>query len=105
MPKPVYMLCCLSGSDDHNTGLPSHFNVIDRLELREITVALPEGVKPFIVYTQPIRIVAVWWAVEDADFETEFEMELRGFLTPSKMETTFFSGKFVDLNAISQGID
>jgi hypothetical protein len=94
MPKPVYILCCRSGSDDRNSGLASHFDVIDRLQLKQLHLPVLTDSNMAVLLASPIRIVAVWQATGSGDYEVEFESELRGLLPSSNTEVTFVSNKF-----------
>jgi hypothetical protein len=89
MPIPVYILCCESGTDDVTTGLASHFNVVDRIRVKRIA---PDS--GFVVHSLPLRIVAVWRAEEEGDFEQEFESELRAILLPQHKEAVIGSETF-----------
>jgi hypothetical protein len=83
MPKPLYILCSESGSEDKNTGIASYFNVLDLIEIRELPKP-PEGA---IHLVQPIRfqIVAVWARTSEDDLEHPFQFTVSLFL-PLKEE-------------------
>jgi hypothetical protein len=38
MPKPVYIICAEAGAEDKVTGLASYFNVVEKLQVREIPI-------------------------------------------------------------------
>jgi hypothetical protein len=92
MPSPSYIICCETGTEDKYTGLASLFNVIDRIVVRRHTRQTPDG---GAVKSGPtIRIVAVWRAVGDHDYQAEFESELNLLLSPIGKETTLHSDTF-----------
>jgi hypothetical protein len=84
MPKPVYILCSESGSEDKATSLVSHFNVIEQIELREFPKP-PEGFPPMV---QPLsmQITAVWMRAEGDDPDQEYEFKITIFLPPDGKE-------------------
>lgn len=94
MPSPVYILCCESGAEDKESGRASHFNIIDRIELRVAHVQKSETEKVLIISTMPFRIIAVWQATEERDFEAEVESEMRVFLPPDNKEWIVHSEPF-----------
>jgi hypothetical protein len=84
MPKPVYILCSESGSEDKTTSLVSHFKVLEEFEIRE-SPAASEGSR---VLTGPLsfQIVAVWArAVGDASDQV-YEIKTSLFLPPDGRE-------------------
>ena len=93
MPKPVYMLCCQSGSDDERTKLASHFNVYDRVEII-VTPGKPGSDGPAVIYTMPLRIVAVWSADKKEDFDTTFDVQVRLLAPQLREPRTIHDGKF-----------
>jgi len=93
MPKPVYILCCQTGSDDKGTNLASHFNVYDRLDVLATHADLVSD-PPKIIVPIPLRIVAVWSGDEQNDFKAEFEVEAALRVPPTGMEVKVWSGKF-----------
>ena len=66
MPKPRYIICSQSGSEDRDTHLVSLFNLIDKLQFTKIPTGVP------IV---EIRITAAW-AKEPEDQERDFEAQI-----------------------------
>ena len=62
VPRPVYIICSESGSQDLNTGLVSHFQVIEAVQLSQIPmpVGVPTAVPAFI-----FRATAVWMRNDD----------------------------------------
>jgi hypothetical protein len=89
MPKPFYMLCSQTGSIDKDSGLISHFNVIEKLHLM-----IPRaGEKAGSVALLPMMICATWTR-EDKDKETdEFEFEM-AFKLSDLPETVMHKGLF-----------
>jgi hypothetical protein len=77
MPRPVYILCSESGSEDRNTGLSSFFNIVEILKAVLVDPA-NAGVRQAISIT--IRTTAVWMRSEgeppDAAYEFEFALIL-----------------------------
>lgn len=75
MPKPVYILCAESGSEDKTSGLVSHFNVLEQIELQSVPKFEPgSGMIP-VVLAKAFVVVATWMR-EDTDLPTdEFECE------------------------------
>lgn len=87
MPKPVFIICCESGTEDKYTGMVSLFNIIDRIvgKSRETdSGSLPKD-------SLTLRIVAVWAADSESDFEGEFNVEMRMLLSPQNLESTLSS--------------
>ena len=84
MPKPVYILCSESGSEDKTTGLVSHFKVLEQIELRQLPKP-PEGAT-FIIPGLFFQMVAVWMAAEDDDPDQKYECMTSLFLPPDNQE-------------------
>jgi hypothetical protein len=73
MPKPVYILCSESGSEDKKTGLISHFNVIEKLLFAKVPAPEPGAMN---VAAVPVQITAVWMRDEGDSPEQEFQFEI-----------------------------
>src|SRR5208337_5639855 len=71
MPKPVYILCSESGSEDKTTSLVSHFKVLEQIELRQLPK--PPEVAALIIPGLFFQMVAVWMAAEDDDPDQKYE--------------------------------
>ncbi len=84
MPKPVYILCSESGSEDKTTDLVSHFKVLEQIELRELPKP-PEGATLVIPWLS-FQMVAVWAAAEDDDLDQKYECTTTFFLPPDNQE-------------------
>jgi hypothetical protein len=93
MPKPVYILCSESGSEDKATSLVSHFNVIEQIELRELPRP-PEGMIP-LVHPLSTQITAVWTRAEGDDPTHLYEFKITIFLPPDGKELPVGSGTFI----------
>jgi len=91
MPKPVYILCSESGSEDKTTGLVSHFKVLEQIELRELPKP-PEGAT-LVIPGLSFQMVAVWAAAEDDDLDQKYECTTTFFLPPDNQEQ--FVGKAI----------
>ena len=92
MPKPVYMLCCQTGSDDVRTNFASHLNILDSLHLVAASKARDDE-KLFAPYI-PLRIVAVWSIDKPKDYDAEFEVQV-GVKAPARIkETIIHQGQF-----------
>jgi hypothetical protein len=93
MPKPVYILCCQSGSDDEKTNLASHFNVYDRLD---ITLgANKSGTNaPQLILTIPLRVVSVWSADDNTDYDAAYDVQVTLRVPPAGAEISIYSGSF-----------
>jgi hypothetical protein len=93
MAKPLYMICCESGTEDAYTGMASHFNIVDRI------VVMPDKPDPLSggagppVTSIPLRIVSVWRA-EEGDYEDEFEHEITMTLFSQPGTATLYSQPF-----------
>ena len=74
MPKPLYILCSESGSEDRTTGLVSFFNVLDQLELRE-PAKRPDGGPP-VAGTLDFQVVALWARTSEDAPEQQFQFAL-----------------------------
>jgi hypothetical protein len=91
MARPVYIICSLSGSEDKRTGLLSHFNVIEKLQIIAIPIKPDDKVQaPSITF----RMVAVWMR-GDEDTNQEFEYEVVALMPPENKEVHGTKGKFV----------
>jgi len=81
MPKPRYIVCCQERLVDQVSGLASHINVIDRLEIRELRQETPGDVRPatpLLIPKLPIAqmIVTAVWMTEPGDNEKDvYEFE------------------------------
>jgi hypothetical protein len=84
MPTPVYIICCESGTEDTFTGAASLFNVVDRIMSKKPASAHADSKGPIYLNAVPLRIVAVWCAAEDVDFEGDFQSEVRMLLEPQE---------------------
>jgi hypothetical protein len=82
MPESSYIICCESGTEDKFTGLASLFNVVDRIHAKRPAPVNPGDSTPILLNAISLRIVAVWRAVGDGDFEGEFQSEVRMTLLP-----------------------
>jgi hypothetical protein len=91
MPKPVFIICSESGSEDRVTGLVSLFKVIERIELHDRPA--PEEGRPIVPHPLPFQFVAVWALSEGDDTDHEYEFEHKLTL-PEGRETTLQSGTF-----------
>jgi hypothetical protein len=61
MARPLYMLCCLSGSVDKETKQISHFNVIEKLEVHLQRLPVAKEPAPTLVFAPlTFQIVATW---------------------------------------------
>jgi hypothetical protein len=91
MPQPTYMLCCLASSEDKATGLISHFNVIESVEIN-IPPLEPSGIA--LAQAFSIQIVAVWQRSAPIDATAEFEMEIVATRPGETKPASLFSGRF-----------
>jgi hypothetical protein len=91
MPTPVYIICAESGSEDSYTGLASLFNIIDRLK---IGPPGPEIGGLLMTGWPTVRIVAVWKAAEESDFEGEFKSEIRLILPTRDIASQIYEQSF-----------
>jgi hypothetical protein len=89
MPKPVYIVCSESGSEDRSTGLTSHFNVVEQIVLQELPPP-PEGKLP-VLRPLNLQISAVWASEESDSIEIEFEFQMRIFV-PASAEPIYAGG-------------
>jgi hypothetical protein len=94
MPTPVYIICCESGTEDKFTGLASHFNVVDRIVAKKPPPSGADSNVPIIPSPPPLRIVAVWRADDDSDFEGIFQSEVIMRLMPKDEIGTLYSDTF-----------
>jgi hypothetical protein len=86
MPRPHYILCCQSVSEDKRTGLISHFHVIEKIRLhRPPTVEGQPGTAIWFP-PEPFVVVAVWKRCEDDPPEQEYEFQTVLFLPPNGTE-------------------
>jgi hypothetical protein len=88
MPRPVYIVCSESGSEDRTTGLGSIFNVIDKIQFER----LPQGAVGVAGFQ--FRITAVWKR-EPGDEGQEFDYEVALTLPATANELRLASGTLV----------
>ena len=82
MPKPVYILCSESGSEDRATGLISHFKVIDQIGLKP-SPSSPDSEKTTVIVTSiPLQMVAIWQADPHHDPDQEYDVENLLYMPP-----------------------
>ena len=100
MPKPIYIICSETGSEDKDTGLLSLFNLIDTLQITKAAKGMPlRAASPI---TQ-LRITACWLQ-ESGDEDKEFEIEV-AVISPVGEETILgraalvFATKFCRISA------
>ncbi len=92
MPMPVYILCCESGSEDKRTGVVSHFNVIETLQINKI-VPPPDGQPPVQIVTRPgFRIVAVWRCTSPDEVGREFQYQATVSMPPDNLGKVVWEG-------------
>ena len=78
MPRPVYILCVQSSSEDRESNLLSLFGLVENFQITPIPAPLPN--QPVFVLWQPIRAVGAWLAEADDGPADEYESELRVFI-------------------------
>ncbi len=93
MPKPVYILCSESGSEDKATSLVSHFNVIEQIELRE-TRAPSESQTTRVFLPFALQVTSVWARAEADEPDQEFEFVISLFLPPDGNEVSLATGRW-----------
>jgi hypothetical protein len=78
------MLCCESGALDKESGVISHFKVMDALQLSPRVIPKPADTGA-VVYHELLRfqVVAVWEQTERDPSDTEFEAQV-AFTRPEK---------------------
>ena len=84
MPRPAYIVCCVSSVEDKETNMLSVFNVIENI--RGMTVQEAEEKaktenKPLVIQTQELRILCSFMLDEQESSDDLFDFELR-FLPP-----------------------
>jgi len=87
MPKPVFMICSESASEDKTTGAFSLFNIVDALEFKG---PLGGSFSPL-----PILVTAVWQQ-SDEDEPQQYDFKLVGFMPvgPEAEEKQLIAGSF-----------
>jgi hypothetical protein len=85
MPKPYYMLCSQSGSIDRESGLISHFAVIERIQFQPAPEDLKNSDKPVVGMFLPMLITATWTRDEHDKDSDVFEFEM-GLSRPGESE-------------------
>jgi hypothetical protein len=93
MPRPVYILCSESGTEDKQTGLLSFFHVIEKIQIISVPEADEQG-RVFLT-SQRIRVVAVWMRGEEDSPTQEFEYQTVLVLPPYHKEIPSGYGRFV----------
>lgn len=91
MPRPVYILCSESGSQDASTNLVSHFQVIETMQISPI----PESdAKVLVVPAVSFRMTAVWMKKPEDPEGQEYDFETVFYLPPDGEELIVQTGKF-----------
>lgn len=91
MPRPVYIICSQSGTEDKYTGLLSHFDVVEKLLITKIDASseLSTAGCP-----SPLRIVSVWMKNEDDADNEEYEYKTSLSFPPTDTKRELSSGRF-----------
>jgi hypothetical protein len=92
MPKPIYIICSEGGAEDKTTGLVSHFNVLETIELI-VEQDDSQGGDAIPAVNYRIQTVAVWGRSPEDDPETWYESEVCLHIPPEGKE--IFGGKHV----------
>jgi hypothetical protein len=92
MPKPLYILCSESGSDDKTTSMVSIFNVLEQIELRQAPKTPEGGLQIFPGLS--LYVVAAWAATPEDDPEESFQYVLSLFLPPKDEVIDLLNGTF-----------
>ena len=101
MPKPLYILCSQSGSEDKLTGLMSHFSVLEQIEVRPPQPALDGAihivgsVNMQVVSSVDFQVVAMWRKTSMDDPEQPFQFILSLFLPPNNEVLELLNGTFM----------
>lgn len=74
MPKPIYIICSESGSEDRVTNSVSHFNVLEQIELRAVPEPAPG--QPTLILAPAFQVDSVWLREDTDDPEQLFECEV-----------------------------
>src|SRR6516162_8219672 len=87
MPKPLYIVCSLSGAEDRTLGLISIFHVLEQITIFRQSSAPPEA-------GGPMRITAAWIRDDDEDPSKEYEYQIVMREPPNGNELLLKDGKF-----------
>ena len=90
MPKPVYIICSESGSEDRLTGLISHYKVVEQILLQE--APLPKEGEPVVIPALRLQFMVVWAMSEDDRPGDEYEFSHSLFLPPDEKEVPLPGG-------------
>jgi hypothetical protein len=90
------MLCCESGSVDQESGLISHYRVLDRILLQRKAVPKPKDAGVYAVPVEILRfsVVAVWERDKGDSDDTEFEVEVAFKRPEKKLEDVIHKATF-----------
>jgi hypothetical protein len=94
MPRPVYILCSESGSEDAQTRLLSHFNTIERIRIAPLPAEIVQPGKPIPIPSVALRATAVWMSNEEDSPEQEYEYQMAFYLPPDGEEQLVLEGRF-----------
>ena len=92
MPRPVYIVCSESGAEDTLTRLLSLFNVIEKIQIKNLPSAPPPGER-LLVPTLTIRTTAVWMKTENDVPDQEYEFQTVFCFPPDGRETVIQEGR------------
>jgi hypothetical protein len=73
MPRPSYIICCQSCSEDKRTGAFSLFNIVEKFQLNQLPPP-PPGTVP-VISSDAFAIVASWSKLPDDPQDQEYEFE------------------------------
>jgi hypothetical protein len=90
VPRPVYIICSESGSEDRQTALFSFFNIIEKIQIEN----RPADGEVKLVGTMPFRATAVWMATDPEDWTEEYEAQMVFLLPRSNKELVVYEAPF-----------
>jgi hypothetical protein len=91
MPRPVYIICSESGAEDVRTGIVSHFQVVEKIQVT--LLPLETGGLP-VSQVISLRMTAVWMKSPDDIFDQEYELETAFYLPPDDTMRVVQTGRF-----------
>lgn len=76
MARPVYLICSESGSEDKETGLVSHFTVVEKIQFRPIDATNLGPGQAIAVPQSAFSVTAVWMREKDETADDWFDYSL-----------------------------
>ncbi|MBY0525064.1 MAG: hypothetical protein K2R98_16790 [Gemmataceae bacterium] len=92
MPRPLYIICSESGSEDKLSGLVSFYRVIDAFQIHKTKKGQPPP--PTGALTVPLRVTAAWRRSQDDVPTQEWDFQFVFKFSPGDKVDVVSEGQF-----------